>query len=184
MPRRWPRVDAKLSANRVDVNPQSLGVQNLPIATPFNLYLASVGVSYTFDLFGATRSELQALQAEIDYQRYEVEAARLMLAGNVVTAAIREAQLREQIVGSEEIIALQSRQLEITERLQQLWHRGADRCRGAAPRTRADTRRTARAAASARRVRHRLAVYTGQPPGSRACLSSAWRTCNCRPSCR
>src|SRR5262249_36153608 len=83
---RYPTVDAKLSANRIDVNPQSLGVQNLPIQTPFNLYLASVGVSYTFDLFGSTRHELEAMQGQVDYQRYELEAARLMLAGNVVTA--------------------------------------------------------------------------------------------------
>ncbi|HXI37237.1 MAG TPA: TolC family protein, partial [Burkholderiales bacterium] len=56
-----PKVDAKLSANRIDVNPQSLGVQQLPINTPFNLYLASIGVSYTLDLFGANRRELEAL---------------------------------------------------------------------------------------------------------------------------
>jgi NodT family efflux transporter outer membrane factor (OMF) lipoprotein len=162
----WPRVDAKLSANRIDVNPQSLGVQNLPIATPFNLYLASVGVSYTLDLFGASRNELQALQAEIDHQRYEVEAARLMLAGNVVTAAIREAQLREQIASSEEIIALQSRQLAIIERLLQL---------GTAAQADVVAQRLELAQARAglpqlqhqlEQVRHRLAVYTGQPPGS------------------
>src|SRR5262245_8111068 len=29
----YPRVDAKLSANRVDVQPKSLGVQALPVAT-------------------------------------------------------------------------------------------------------------------------------------------------------
>ncbi|HYJ98155.1 MAG TPA: TolC family protein, partial [Burkholderiaceae bacterium] len=117
---RLPRVDATLSANRIDVNPQSLGAQNLPFSTPFNLFLASVGVSYHFDLFGTTRNELQALQAEIDHQRYELEATRLMLAGNVVTAAIREASLREQIASSEQIIALQQRRLGIVERLEQL----------------------------------------------------------------
>src|SRR6185436_2006944 len=52
---RFPKVDGKVSANRVDVNPQSLGVPALPVQTPFNLYLASVSVSYTFDLFGANR---------------------------------------------------------------------------------------------------------------------------------
>src|SRR4029077_19088518 len=108
---RFPTVDAKLSANRVDVNPQSLGVQALPVQTPFNLYLASVGVSYTLDLFGANRRELEALQAGVDYQRYELEAARLMLAGNVVTASIREASLREQIAATEELVVLQERQL-------------------------------------------------------------------------
>src|SRR5882724_10946471 len=116
----YPRVDAKLSANRVDVTPKSLGVPALPVATPLNLYLASVSVSYTLDIFGSTRRELDALRAETDYQRYELEAARLMLAGNVVTAAIREASLREQIAGTEEMIGIQARQLAISERLEQI----------------------------------------------------------------
>ena len=163
---RFPKVDAKLSANRVDVNPQSLGVQNLPVQTPFSLYLASVGVSYTFDLFGANRRELEALQASVDYQRYELEAARLMLAGNVVTAAIREASLREQIAATEEIVVLQERQLAITERLVNL---------GTAAQADAVAQRLDLAQIRAvlpdlqrqlEQVRHRLAVYVGQPPGS------------------
>src|SRR6478735_2788954 len=61
-----PRVDARLSANRVDVEPQAIGAQGLPVSTPLNLYLASVGISYKLDLFGATRNELEALRAEVD----------------------------------------------------------------------------------------------------------------------
>ncbi|HET7525133.1 MAG TPA: efflux transporter outer membrane subunit [Burkholderiaceae bacterium] len=160
-----PKVDAKLSANRIDVNPQSLGLQ-VPLNTPFNLYLATIGVSYTFDLFGATRNELAALRSEIDHQQYEIEAARLMLAGNVVTAAIREAQLREQIANTEAIVALQAQQLAITERLQQL---------GTAAQSDVIAQRVELAQARAalpelqrqlEQLRHRLAVYSGQPPGS------------------
>ena len=163
---RFPKVDAKLSANRVDVNPQSLGVPALPVQTPFNLYLASVGVSYTLDLFGSTRRELEALQAGVDYQRYELEAARLMLAGNVVTAAIREASLREQIAATQEIIELQERQLAITERLVNL---------GTAAQADAVAQRLDLAQIRAvlpdlqrqlEQVRHRLAVYIGRPPGT------------------
>lgn len=163
---RLPKVDAKLSANRVDANPQSLGVQSLPVQTPFNLYLASVGVSYTLDVFGSTRRELEALQAAIDYQRYELEAARLMLAGNVVTAAIREASLREQIAATEEIVLAQDRQLAITERLAQL---------GTAARADVVAQRLDLAQIRAvlpellrqlEQVRHRLAVYIGRPPGA------------------
>jgi len=161
-----PQVDAKLSANRVDVKPQSLGVPALPVATPLNLYLASVGVSYTLDLFGSTRRELDALRAETDYQRYELEAARLMLAGNVVTAAIREASLREQVASTEEIIALQTRQLAIVERLEQI---------GSAARVDVIAQRLELAQTRAglpelqrqlEQVRHRLAVYMGRPPGA------------------
>lgn len=162
----YPRVDAKLSANRVDVKPQSLGVQALPVAMPLNLYLASVSVSYTLDLFGSTRRELDALRAGTDYQRYELEAARLMLAGNVVTAAIREAELRERIADTEEMIALQSRQLGVTERLEQI---------GAAARADVVVQRLELAQSRAalpelrrqlEQLRHRLAVYTGRPPGA------------------
>ena len=64
-----PKVDAKLSANRVDVNPQSLGVPALPVPMPLDLYLASISVSYTFDFAGGTRRELEGLRAEVDHQR-------------------------------------------------------------------------------------------------------------------
>jgi len=162
----YPSVDAKLSAYSVDVNPKSLDVSNLPVKTPLNLYLASVGVSYTLDIFGSTRRELEALQADVDYQRYELEAARLMLAGNVVTAAIREASLREQIANTEEIISLQTSQLAITERLEQL---------GSVAKVDVVAQRLDLAQSRAglpelqrqlEQVRHRLAVYIGQPPGA------------------
>src|SRR5262249_46915709 len=162
----YPKLDARLSANRIDLNTQSAGLQVVPIPTPFNLYLASVGVSYTLDLFGSTRRELEGLQPGVDYQRYEVEAARLMLAGNVVTAAIREASLREQIASTQEIVELQERQLAITERLVKL---------GTAAQADAVAQRLDLAQVRAvlpdlqrqlEQVRPRLAVYIGQPPGA------------------
>jgi NodT family efflux transporter outer membrane factor (OMF) lipoprotein len=163
---RVPSVDAKLSANRVDVDPQSLGVQTLPIQTPFNLYLASIGVSYTFDLFGSTRQELAALRAEVDHQRFELEAARLMLAGNVVTAAIREASLREQLATTAEIVALQARTLAIAERLEQLGT-AAQADVVAARRDHAQTRAALpELQRQLDQLRHRLSVYIGRPPGS------------------
>ena len=162
----WPRVDGKLSANRVDVDPQSLGVPTLPVPMPLDLYLASVSISYTFDFAGGTRRELEGLRAEVDHQRYELEAARLMLTGNVVTTAIREASLREQIAQSEQIVTLQARQLGIAERMDELGgvahidviaqQRDLAQTRAALPDLRRDLER----------MRHRLAVYAGLPPGA------------------
>ncbi len=107
-----------------------------------------------------------------------------MLAGNVVTAAIREASLREQIASTEAIVAVQGRQLAITERLQQL----GTAAQADAVAQRIDLAQTRATLPELQRqleqLRHRLAVYTGQPPGRRNCRSSAWRTCSCRPSCR
>ncbi len=162
----YPQVDANLSANRVDVNPQSLGAENLPFSTPFNLYFASVGISYNFDLFGATRHELQALQAEIDQRRYTIEAARLMLAGNVVTVAIREASLREQLAITREILAIQERRLGIVEHLEQL----GTAAHGDVVAQRLELAQTRALVPDLKRqlevLRHRLAVYTGQAPGT------------------
>ena len=162
----YPRVDAKLSSNRVDVQPQSLGGPGLPVPMPLSLYLASVGVSYTFDFFGANRHELEALRAEVEHERFELEAARLMLAGNVVTAAVREAALREQIEHTEEIIALQQRQLAIVERLEQIGTRSPSDLAA----QRRDLAQTRAGLPELRRqleqTRHRLAIYVGAAPGA------------------
>jgi NodT family efflux transporter outer membrane factor (OMF) lipoprotein len=161
-----PKVDARLSGTRVDVQPESFDVQQLPIETPFTLYDASVSVSYTLDLFGKNRRELEGLQARVDYERFELEAARLTLAGNVVTAAIQEASLREQIEATEAMVDVQSRRMEILQRREELGgvaridvvaQRGdLARMRASLPPLRERLEQT----------RHRLAVYLGQLPGA------------------
>lgn len=158
---RYPGVDASLSANRVDLNGPAPG---LPLQTPLNLYLASVGVSYSLDLFGANRNELRALQAEVDFQRHELEAARLMLAGNLVTAAIREAALREQIADTTQVIALKSRQQTIKARLLEIGAI-AESDMVAEELDLAEARAQLPALqAEVERVRHRLAILLGQAP--------------------
>ena len=82
---------------------------------PFTLYSAKVNVSYTLDLFGANRRSLEALAAQVDYQQYEADAARLSLAGNVVTTAVRHASVAKEIALTEQIMADQNRQLDIAE---------------------------------------------------------------------
>ena len=161
-----PRVDAHLSAYRADVKPGSLGVQALPVSMPLDLFLATISVSYTFDFAGGTRRELAALGARIDYEGYQVEAARLMLAGNVVTTAIREAALREQIAASEEIVALQAERVAIDEQRERAGgialaellaeQRDLADARAALPDLQRDLER----------LRHRLAVYVGVAPGT------------------
>jgi NodT family efflux transporter outer membrane factor (OMF) lipoprotein len=112
----YPRLGANLSAERKRFNPGSLGQSSNP--TEFSLYNAGVGVDYQLDLAGANRRALESLAAKADYQRYELEAARLTLAGNIVTAALTEARLTAQIAATEEIIRRLDEQLAIArERL-------------------------------------------------------------------
>lgn len=161
-----PKVDANLSAYKVDLNKNAVDAPNLPVETPLSLFLATVSVSYTLDVFGAQRRELEALRAGVDYQHYEVEAARLMLAGNVVTAAIREASLREQIARTVEIISAQESQLKIAVSLERIGtsaHIGVVAQRLELAQTRAQLPELQ---VQLEQIRHLLAMYTGQPPGA------------------
>ena len=57
------------------------------------MFSLGLSASYDFDIFGGSRRELEALAAEVDYQAYELEGARLTLASNVVATAIRQAAI-------------------------------------------------------------------------------------------
>jgi NodT family efflux transporter outer membrane factor (OMF) lipoprotein len=111
----YPTVNAKLGASRNQTNAAALG-QNSTATNVFNLYNAGVAVSYNLDLFGGNRRALEALAAQADYQRYQLDAARLTLAANVVTAAITQAQLAAQIDATEAILRAQQDQLDIARK--------------------------------------------------------------------
>jgi len=162
----YPQIDGTLSATREKLDLQSFGLTSVPNVGPFTLYNAAVDVSYSLDLFGSNRRELEAVRAEVDYQRFELEAARLSLAANVVTTAIREASLREQIEITQSLIAAQDKQLTITQ--------GRYRLGGVALLdVKSEHTQAAQAQASLpplhkalAQTRHQLAVYLGQFPSS------------------
>ncbi|WP_367394857.1 efflux transporter outer membrane subunit [Cupriavidus sp. Agwp_2] len=163
---RWPAVDAQLNTTRQQVNFQSMGITSIPSPGPFTLYGATVQVSYVLDLFGGQRRELEGLQAAVDYQGYELEAARLALAANVATAAIREAGLRAQLADTLALAEAQRRQLGIAdERL-----RAGGVARVDVQRQRAQLAQTQALVPGLQRqletTRHQLAVYTGQTPAA------------------
>jgi NodT family efflux transporter outer membrane factor (OMF) lipoprotein len=111
----YPSVDAGLSARRQRISGASFGNPALP-GSVFNLYNASVNVSYAIDVAGGARRELEALQAGIDFQRFQLEAAYLSLTANIATTAFREASLREQIRATREILDLQERGMQLVEK--------------------------------------------------------------------
>jgi NodT family efflux transporter outer membrane factor (OMF) lipoprotein len=86
----------------------------------FGLYTAQVQVSYTFDIWGLNRRTVEALRALADNQRFQVEAAYLTLAANVVLAAVNEASLRSQIDETEKLIKITSQMVDALR--QQLQH--------------------------------------------------------------
>lgn len=111
----FPAVDLKLSGTRQKVDLAAFGITQVPNPPPFTLYNASVSVSYVFDLFGANRRALESTLAQVDYQAYEMEAARLTVAANVVSTAIRRASLQRQIDLTAQLAQTQARQLAIMQ---------------------------------------------------------------------
>jgi NodT family efflux transporter outer membrane factor (OMF) lipoprotein len=106
-----PSVDAGASFTRQALSLAEFGEPG-PSET-FNLFQATVNVSYTPDVFGGQRRQIESDAALAEYQRFELEATYLTLTSNVVTAAIQEASLRGQIEATREIIKAESDQLEV-----------------------------------------------------------------------
>lgn len=82
-------------------------------ATYYTLHTAQLNIAYAPDVFGLNRRTVESLQAQADNQQFQLEAARLTLASNVVNAAIQEASLRAQIEATEAVITAQTRALAI-----------------------------------------------------------------------
>jgi NodT family efflux transporter outer membrane factor (OMF) lipoprotein len=79
----------------------------------YDLYSAQLSVSYTPDVFGGNRRQVESLEAQAAIQRYQLEAAYLTLATNVVSAAISEASLRGQIAATKQMIDENAKALKI-----------------------------------------------------------------------
>lgn len=160
----YPSVDANLSASRQRVTGASTGLSD-SLAGTYKLFNASVNVSYTLDIFGGGRRELESLRAQVDFQQFQLEGAHLTLTSNIVTAAVKEASLRARIRAYGEIIASQTKQLEMVERQSVIG--GASQVDVLAQQTQlAQTRALLPPLESELAAnRHLLAVLSGQFPG-------------------
>jgi NodT family efflux transporter outer membrane factor (OMF) lipoprotein len=130
----FPAVDAGYQAERHKIagnltNDQAPGIQgngdNLapplqtltgpPYTEPlfYTFHTAEVTVGFVPDVFGSNRRQVEALAAQADAQRFELEATYITLASNVAAAAIQEASLRAQIAATREIIEAYTKSLRI-----------------------------------------------------------------------
>jgi len=108
-----PNLDANSSATRQQFSPATFGQAGSP--SIFNLYQATVNISYAPDVFGGTRRQIEASEAQAEYQRFELEATYLTLTSNVVTAAVQAASLRGQIEATQEILKAETDQLGVVQ---------------------------------------------------------------------
>jgi NodT family efflux transporter outer membrane factor (OMF) lipoprotein len=110
----FPAVAVGGSATKLKANGSSAN-QNTPAQT-YNLFTQGLNISYTLDVFGGIRRQIEAAGAQVDFSDFEEKAAYLTLTSNIVTTAVNEASLRAQIMATEELIKLLQNNLEISRK--------------------------------------------------------------------
>jgi NodT family efflux transporter outer membrane factor (OMF) lipoprotein len=100
----WPQLSGDLDASRNKTATRSLSPASASGNPYYSLYTAQLSVSFVPDVFGLNRRTVEALAAQAQNQRFELEATYLTLTSNVVAAAILEASLRAQIAATAETI--------------------------------------------------------------------------------
>jgi NodT family efflux transporter outer membrane factor (OMF) lipoprotein len=98
-----PTVDGSYNLNSQKVA-HSVASPLADNASIFTLHTAQVSVSYTPDLFGATRRGIESVKAQAEAQRFQTEATYLTLTTNVVAAAVQAATLHDEIAATRQII--------------------------------------------------------------------------------
>jgi NodT family efflux transporter outer membrane factor (OMF) lipoprotein len=112
----FPQIDLNASDTREKFSAAGFGQALAIPPSIFNLYNASVNISYNLDLFGGTRRAIEGSAAEVEYQSYELKAAHLALVSNLTTTAFKEAALRGQLEATRGMIDAQGKQLSIMEK--------------------------------------------------------------------
>lgn len=99
----WPHVQMQGGVSRQQSNGSSSGFDS--VHDDFSLYTIGPNVSYTLDIFGLNRRQVEQSQALAEAQEYQLDAAYLTLCGNVVNQALAIAFARQQIDITNGIIA-------------------------------------------------------------------------------
>lgn len=111
----YPTVQANFSPSRQKAS----AALSPPLSTDelnFNLYTTQGTLSFTPDVFGGNRRQVESLRGLADAQRFQLVAAYLTLTSNLASAAIQEASLRAQIAATREIIDISTKSLALVRR--------------------------------------------------------------------
>ena len=111
----FPTVQGSFAVSRQ----QTSATFSAPLSTPdftYNLFTLQAALSYTLDLFGANRRQVESLVGQAEAQSFQLETAYLTLTSSLAAAAIQEASLRAQIEAAQEIIDISAKSLALVRR--------------------------------------------------------------------
>ncbi|HBK07594.1 MAG TPA: RND transporter [Acetobacteraceae bacterium] len=109
-----PSVSAGVQAQRQRESLAAMGLGSG--STTYSVGSTMLNVSYTLDAFGGIRRQIEQLNAQAEYQQFQLEATNLVLAANVIDAAINEASLQAQIETTRQIIKAGTDALDLVKR--------------------------------------------------------------------
>ena len=109
----FPSVSASGSATRERLSGTTFG--NSAFSPTLSVTSASLSVSYAPDVFGGVRRQVESAEAQAEYERFQLEATYLTLTSNVVNSAVTLASLRDQIAATQEIIKIETDQLDVVK---------------------------------------------------------------------
>ncbi|WP_068079709.1 efflux transporter outer membrane subunit [Novosphingobium rosa] len=86
----------------------------------YSLYAGQFNIAYVLDVFGGRRRQIEALGAQAEAQRCQLQATWLALTSNVAGAVLQVASLNAQLSAARANVATLSRALEVTRQMQRL----------------------------------------------------------------
>ena len=112
----FPSLSATFEPTRNKTATRSVSFAAAQPTPYYSLITAQLAISYSPDLWGGTRRQVENLVAQAQQQRFQFEATTLTLTSNIVTASINEASLRGQIAATQQIIEAETELLAVLQK--------------------------------------------------------------------
>ena len=115
---RYPNVDVGAGVTREKVSFTQFGLPPnvFPLPANFNLFQVGATASYTPDVFGSTRRQIEQQAALADFQRDRLDAAYWALTGNTVVQAVQIAALRAQLQALGDVIEIDRQNVDLVRK--------------------------------------------------------------------
>jgi NodT family efflux transporter outer membrane factor (OMF) lipoprotein len=103
----FPSAQGSFGATRSEFPVNTLTSPTVASTSTYTLYTGQLTLSYSPDIFGATRRQVEIAKAQAESARFQLEATYVTLSTNVVVAAVQEAALKDQISTTERLLQME-----------------------------------------------------------------------------
>lgn len=83
---------------------------------PFNLFTQGLSVAWELDLFGRIKRSIEAAEASVELQEFDLESIRQVLVADIASSYLRVRLLQQQISLTQQSIGLQSQTVDMIEK--------------------------------------------------------------------